>query len=99
MENFIKYLNDNNIKYFDWNASAGDAEGKNLSAEDMIENILKDVRKADVSVVLMHDSDAHGTTVDMLPELIDSLLDLGAVMLPITDTSTLIQHVEADSIK
>lgn len=99
MENFIKYLNDNNIKYFDWNASAGDAEGKNLSAEDMIENILKDVRKTDVSVVLMHDSDAHGTTVDMLPELIDSLLDLGAVMLPITDTSTLIQHVEADSIK
>ena len=99
MENFIKYLNDNNIKYFDWNASAGDAEGKNLSADDMIENILKDVRKKDVSVVLMHDSDAHGTTVDMLPELIDSLLDLGAVMLPITDTSTLIQHVEADSIK
>lgn len=52
MENFIKYLNDNNIKYFDWNASAGDAEGKNLSAEDMIENILKDVRKAELSVVL-----------------------------------------------
>lgn len=99
MENFIKYLNENNIKYFDWNASAGDAEGKNLSAEDMIANILKDVKKKDVSVVLMHDSDSLDTTVDMLPKLIDSLLDLGAVFLPITDTSTLIQHVEADSVK
>ncbi len=99
MENFIRYLNENNVKYFDWNASAGDAEGKNLSAEDMIENILKDVKKKSVSVVLMHDSDSLDTTVDMLPKLIDSLLDLGAVMLPITDTTMLIQHVEADSVK
>lgn len=99
MEMFIRYLNDRNIIYYDWNALAGDAEGKEISADDMIDRIIQDVKKYDVSVVLLHDTNVLDTTVDMLPELIKRLRALGAEMLPITSTSTVIQHVVADSVK
>ena len=99
MEKFIKYLNDRNITYYDWNALSGDAEGKEFPADEMIDRVLKGVDKYDVSVVLLHDTNALDVTVEMLPELIEELRKLGADMLPITRTSSVIQHIDAGSVK
>ena len=99
MEQFIKYLNDRNITYYDWNALSGDAEGKEFPADEMIDRVLEGVGKYDVSVVLLHDTNVLDVTVDMLPELIENLRKLGADMLPITGTSSVIQHIDADSVK
>ena len=99
MENFIRYLNEKNVTYFDWNVSAQDAEGKELPVETMLDNIFKDINKKDICVVLMHDSDDLGTTVDMLPELLKRLVEMDAVILPITENTTLIQHIDSDSVQ
>lgn len=99
MENFIRYLNEKNVTYFDWNVSAQDAEGKELPVETMLDNIFKDINKKDICVVLMHDSDDLGTTVDMLPELLKHLVEMDAVILPITENTTLIQHIASDSVQ
>lgn len=99
MENFIKYLNDKGITYFDWNVSAQDAEGKELPVDTLLENIFKDINKKDICVVLMHDADNLGTTVDMLPELLKRLVEMDAVILPITENTTLIQHIASDSVQ
>ncbi len=99
MENFIRYLNEKNVTYFDWNVSAQDAEGKELPVETMLDNIFKDINKKDICVVLMHDSDDLGTTVDMLPELLKRLVEMDAVILPITENTTLIQHIASDSVQ
>ena len=56
-------------------------------------------RTYDVSVVLLHDTNALDVTVEMLPELIEELRKLGADMLPITRTSSVIQHIDAGSVK
>ena len=49
--------------------------------------------------MLMHDSDDLGTTVDMLPELLKRLVEMDAVILPITENTTLIQHIDSDSVQ
>jgi hypothetical protein len=43
--------------------------------------------------VLLHDGANKDTTVEALPRLIESLNDAGAMILPITDETEIIQHV------
>ena len=93
MSQYIRYLNDNNITYFDWNVSSGDATSQAYSPDELVENVMSDVVKYKTSVVLMHDADAKDATVAALPGLIESLQAQGAVILPISDDTTLIQHV------
>ncbi len=94
MKKYIEYLNENNIRYFDWNVSSGDATSQAYSSDELVENVMRDVIKYKTSVVLMHDADAKDATVAALPKLIESLQAEGAVLLPISDDTTLIQHVK-----
>ena len=96
MNKYIEYLNQNNIKYFDWNVSSGDATSQAYSPDELVENVMRDVVKYKTSVVLMHDADAKDATVAALPTLIERLQAEGAVLLPISDDTTLIQHVKID---
>ena len=96
MSRYISYLNDNNITYFDWNVSSGDATSQAYSPDELVENVMSDVVKYKTSVVLLHDADAKDATVAALPQLIESLQAQGAVILPISDDTTLIQHVTID---
>ncbi|MCR4781962.1 MAG: polysaccharide deacetylase [Lachnospiraceae bacterium] len=93
MSYFINFLNENKITYFDWNISSGDATSKAYTSDELIENVMNDVVKYKTSVVLMHDADDKGATVDALPRLIESLQSRGAIILPISDDTNLIQHV------
>ena len=93
MTEFIKYVNEMGVSYFDWNVSCGDATSQAYSADELVENVMKDVVKYKTSVVLLHDADTKSTTVQALPKMIESLQEAGALILPISEDTTLIQHV------
>ena len=63
--------------YFDWNVSSGDANGKNVSANTIINNVLNGAKNKNSICVLMHDSAAKKTTAQALPGIIDGLKKMG----------------------
>ena len=97
MAQFISFLNEKNMVYYDWNVSSGDATSQAYTADELVANVMNDVVKYKTSVVLMHDADPKAATVAALPTLIESLQAQGALILPITEETTLIQHVTLES--
>ena len=93
MTEYIQYLNHENIRYLDWNVASGDATSVAYSADDLVENVMSDVVKYKTSVVLMHDADNKNATVEALPKLIEQLQGIGAVILPVSEDTDMIQHV------
>lgn len=96
MREFIRYLNDRGITYFDWNVSSGDATSQAYTADELIQNVMGDVTKYKTSVVLMHDSAVKPATVEALPSLIEQLQGIGAEILPIDENTTTVHHVSID---
>lgn len=99
IETYIKYLNENDIQYYDWNALSGDAVTSGLSPEQLVDNIMNDVEKNQDSIVLMHDLQTTHATVESLQLLIDTLKSEGYDILPIDENTPLIQHVSSDSVE
>lgn len=93
MSQYIQYVNDQGVKYFDWNVSSGDATSLAYTPDDLVENVMNDVVKYKTSVVLMHDTEVKDATVQALPKLIEELQKAGALILPIDGETTVIQHV------
>ena len=91
----IDYLNSQGINYYDWNVSSGDAVSNAYTADELVENVMKDVLKYKTSVVLLHDANAKGTTAEALPRLIEALQASNVSLLPITDDTPPVQHVKA----
>jgi peptidoglycan/xylan/chitin deacetylase (PgdA/CDA1 family) len=99
MEDFIRYLKDSNIVYFDWNVLNGDATGVNYTKEQLIRNVINGVKQKDTSIVLMHDSLAKKTTIQSLRGLLDQLVSGDAQILPLNEDVPPIQMIKADSIQ
>lgn len=95
----ISYLNKEGLTYFDWNATNGDATGKKYTSKQMVSNVMKDVAKSNNSIVLMHDTAAKDTTIKSIPSLIKKLRKEGYVLLPISEYTSPVQHIKADSVK
>lgn len=93
MSEFISYLNEQGITYYDWNVSSGDATSRAFTADELVENVMSDVVKYKTSVVLLHDATVKTTTVQALPAMIEALQQAGAMILPIDEDTTVIQHV------
>lgn len=93
---YIQYINKEGLLYFDWNALSGDAVNFNLSPESLNQNILTDVKKQKVSIVLMHDLAEAENTVKSLDSLIKTLKKEGYQILPITKYTQQIHHVSVD---
>jgi peptidoglycan/xylan/chitin deacetylase (PgdA/CDA1 family) len=93
MAQFIQYVNDQGITYFDWNVSSGDATTQAFTADELVENVMGDVVQYKTSIVLLHDANDKKTTVEALPTLIETLQSVGAIILPIDEDTTVIQHV------
>ena len=91
----IDYLNSQGINYYDWNVSSGDAVSNAYTADELVENVMKDVLKYKTSVVLLHDANAKGTTAEALGGLIEALQASNVNLLPITDDTPPVQHVKA----
>lgn len=92
MSDYIKFLTEQGITYFDWNVSSGDATSQAFTAEDLVENVMGDVVKYKTSIVLLHDAKTKSTTVQALPEIIEALQESGALILPIDENTDVIQH-------
>ena len=99
MTDFIAYLNENDIVYYDWNVTNGDATGKKLTANQMVDMVMTGVRKNNNSTVLMHDFISNNTTVKSLPSLIEKLQKENYVMLPITKYTKPVQHIKAEIVE
>ena len=99
MKEFIKYLNDQDVTYFDWNVTSGDATSQAYTADELVDNVLEDVVKYKTSVVLLHDANTKETTVEALGPMIEALQAQGVELLPITEDTTVIQHISADSVE
>ncbi len=98
MAEFVHILNEEQITYYDWNVSAGDA-ANSYTVEDVQNNVLEGVSKYKTSVVLLHDGPNKSTTVEALGPLIESLQAQGAVILPIDENTNVIQYIKADSVE
>ncbi len=57
--------------YFDWNVSSGDASPRGLSADEIYGNVTGNAADKNSACVLMHDTEAKGTTVEALPRMIE----------------------------
>lgn len=63
--------------YFDWNVSSGDADGNDVPAQQIINNVLTQAQNKNSICVLMHDTMAKSTTVEALPYIIEGLAGMG----------------------
>lgn len=98
MDDFIRYLNDKKIVYYDWNVVSGDATGVKYTNEQLVANVLNGVLTKKRSIVLMHDALSKKSTVDSLPDLLEKLIAGGAQILPLDNSVKPIQMIRADSI-
>ena len=93
MTEYISFLNNEGIRYLDWNVASGDATSSAYTSDDLVENVMADVVKYKTSVVLLHDANNKDATVEALPKLIEQLQGVGAVILPVSKDSEMIRHV------
>ena len=76
-------VKDAGYRFFDWNALNGDAEhdAASRSANDLYKQLKETVRaqydKGNNVIVLMHDTNSKGKTVEMLDDAIDYISSLG----------------------
>ena len=75
-QTYKEILAEKGIRYCDWNALNGDAEGGTRSAEQLLERVKKTAVKEDV-VILMHDAAAKKTTAESLEAVIQHLIAQG----------------------
>jgi len=97
MKELIQYLDNQGIRYYDWNIVSGDAVNYVVSADTIYSNCVSKLDKYDTSIILMHDAVGRHTTVEALPKIIEDIQGReDMVILPITDETELIQHEKAD---
>lgn len=97
MSVFIRYLNKENVVYYDWNVVSGDATGIAYSPDQLCENALEGIAEHTRSIVLMHDTNAKLNTVKSLDNLLSTLTQSGAKLLTLNDTVRPIQQVKLSS--
>lgn len=97
MHDLIAYLDEQDMSYFDWNISSGDAASTYISPEDIIRNCTGNIRDFDEAMILMHDAANKDSTVEALPALIETIQALDDTkIVPITDDTEPIHHISND---
>lgn len=99
MTEFIRFLKEKGITYYDWNVASGDATSQAYTPDELVQNVMNDVGRYETSIVLMHDASNKSGTVEALPVMIDKLQELGAELLPIDEKTTPIQQIPAESVQ
>lgn len=77
LKNIKTKLNNNKIKYVDWNVSSADAAMETVPTALIKNNVIIQCRGKKFVVILMHDSNTKTTTVEALPEVIEYLKSNG----------------------
>ena len=92
IKEFGRALDAEEIVYFDWNVSSGDAVSPALSADEIYTNVTSGVVKKNTPVVLMHDLKSKATTVEALPRILQFLIDNDYNIAAIDSSTELVQH-------
>ena len=93
-EQIMKWLKEENIQYYDWNVSSGDASNVLLSPEEIAENCINGVQDCNTAIVLLHDSGGKKSTVEALPLIIEGINRLDdTILLPIEEETVPIQQI------
>lgn len=79
-------------KYYDWNVDSGDANGKTIPKNTLINNFKKGVKKGRTNVVLCHDIGSKTTTADALQAFIDYGKQNGYTFSAINDSTPGCHH-------
>jgi peptidoglycan/xylan/chitin deacetylase (PgdA/CDA1 family) len=77
LEPYRAAVNEAGYAYVDWNCVNGDAEGRHLSAKQLIQRLKQTAAGQEHLVILMHDAAVKQTTADTLPEIIQYLKGQG----------------------
>ncbi|MCR5720530.1 MAG: polysaccharide deacetylase [Lachnospiraceae bacterium] len=95
MHVFADYLAGQDVVFFDWNVSSGDAGKQKLSKDAIVRNSLLGIEDRQENVILFHDSSSKHSTVLALPEIIESIQAMDdTVILPITAATKPVQHIK-----
>lgn len=87
MKTLIKTVPQKGYFYYDWNVDSCDAEGTNVSYTKIRDGVLTSAINKNSICVLMHDSEAKGTTVKALPEILTGLKKQGYIFKALTKDS------------
>ena len=94
IQEYIAYLEEENITYYDWNISSGDATGVALSVEDIVKNSTLELEKYNSAYILLHDSSTKRSTVEALPIIIETIQAMeNTEIVPITEASVPVQQI------
>lgn len=97
MHELIAYLDEQDMSYFDWNISSGDASSSYISPQDIIRNCTAKLRDYDEAIILLHDASNKNSTVEALPRLIEQIQEMeDTKLVPITDDTERIHHISND---
>lgn len=89
---YVDYLNQEGMVFFDWNVASGDAVVNPLTTEQVYNNVMSGIAQKDVSIVLMHDAAGKETTMYATELIIQSLQEMNALILPITNDTVPVHH-------
>lgn len=97
MHDLIAYLDGQDISYFDWNVSSGDASSDYVSPGSIVRNSTSQLQKFKEAIILMHDASEKKSTVEALPELIETIQAMeDTKIVPINDDTEPIHHISND---
>lgn len=97
MHELIAYLEEQDMSYFDWNVSSGDASSGYISPDTIVRNSTAKLQNFDEAIILMHDASDKDSTVEALPKLIETIQAMeDTKILPITDDTEAVHHISND---
>ena len=95
MSEFARYLDGRGVTFYDWNIVSGDGAVELLTVEELVQNCTTGIGRDESSIILLHDSADKSTTVEALPEILESILSMeNIVILPIEADTVPIQHIQ-----
>lgn len=71
-----KYLEEKGYDYFDWNVSAEDATGKKVTKDDIVKNVINNLKKGE-NIVLLHNTGTKKETLEAMPIIIKKAKEKG----------------------
>ena len=94
MHELIEYLEGQDMTYFDWNVSSGDASSAYISPEAVVRNSTARLSEFQEAIILLHDAADKDSTVQALPGLIEKIQAMeDTTIVPITDDTEPIHHI------
>ena len=99
MWEFADYLESWDVQFYDWNVASGDGSSRKLTVDELVRNSTEGIEDRGTTIILMHDAPGKRTTVDALPEIIEKIQAMeNTEILPITEETIPIQHIERDAV-